>query len=53
VCDIVNSASPGQTLRIHNYNIDSGNDPTQLSAELAFQGKSPDYTTDLKMPGSS
>jgi S1-C subfamily serine protease len=50
VCDIVNSASPGQTLRITNYNIDSGNDASQLSAELGASGGNPNYSTDLKVP---
>jgi PDZ domain-containing secreted protein len=50
VCDIINSASSGQTLRIHNYNIDSGSDPTQLSAELNLAHKNPAYTADLKVP---
>jgi S1-C subfamily serine protease len=50
VCDIINSASSGQTLRIHNYNIDSGSDPLQLSAELNLAHKNPAYTADLKVP---
>jgi S1-C subfamily serine protease len=55
VCGIVNSASPGQTLRIVDYNIDTGSDSSQLTSEQWIAGvnfHSYTYYTDMKMPKS-
>ena len=52
VCAVVDSASPGQTLRVRAYNIDAGTDPTKLSAEEGLAGSSVVWGTDLKMPSS-
>ncbi len=52
VCDIVNSARPGQTLRIHEYNIAGGSDSSELSAQRAIDGRSYSWHVDLKVPSN-
>lgn len=50
VCDQVNSASPGQTLRLSTFNLDSGSDVSKLSPVELARRQNPNWTGDVKVP---